>query len=219
MWRILKRQLVALENVRPRDANLRFRVPSPYGGPAWLTATVAVSSRPRGRGDFVRVRGHIDSCFQMPTAGDGYRTLAGAGDDEHALAGQGRRAAGALTRSIINRLPDVARRQLTEQRRRGWLDMQLSTAPLDGGAAALMPEPLRAICGDQLPRVGGPEAPRVGVWSGPAGGSKGGVAKLAMVQFDQDDAQRTDPADGEHVNLNLSVAELIEPAARDDDGD
>ena len=225
MWQAIKRRaarlggLATVERSRPREASLRLTLPNPYGGPAWVTATVALSSRPRGMGETVRVRGHIDSCFRMPTNSSDRAALPHEGvDDVHPLMRYGREAAASLTRRAVERLPRAARVRIAEQRRQSWIDMQISTAPLDAGAAALMPEPLRAVYGDTLPQAI-PGGPRVGVWAGPAGGPRGGMARLAMVQFDQGDlggASRSD--EEERFSLNLSIAEVIEPAGDDDAG-
>lgn len=219
MWQTIKRRaaqlggLATAERSGPREASLRLTLPNPYGGPAWVTATVALSSRPRGMGETVRVRGHIDSCFRMPTNSADRAALSNdATIDSHRLMRYSREAAASLTRRALERLPRAARMRIAEQRRQSWIDMQISTAPLDAGAAALMPEPLRAVYGDTLPRAM-PGGPRVGVWAGPAGGPRGGMARLAMVQFDQNDlggARRSD--EDERFSLNLSIAEVVEPA-------
>ncbi|HET7313329.1 hypothetical protein [Salinisphaera sp.] len=220
MWQTIKRRaarlgaVAAIDRARAREASLRLTLPNPYGGPAWATATVALSSRPRGMGEAVRLRGHIDSCFRMPAAAADRGALSR--DDAtraNPLARHGRKAAASLARRAVERLPRAARVRLAEQRRQSWIDMQISTAPLDAGAAALMPEPLRAVYGDRLPQAS-PGGPRIGVWSGPAGGARGGMARLAMVQFDQNDSagSRGDDENG-RFSLNLSIAEVVEPAA------
>ncbi len=224
MWQTIKRRaaqlggLATAERSGPREASLRLTLPNPYGGPAWVTATVALSSRPRGMGETVRVRGHIDSCFRMPAhSADRVALSHDASANSHPLMRYGREAAASLTRRAIERLPRAARMRIAEQRRQSWIDMQISTAPLDAGAAALMPEPLRAVYGDTLPRAM-PGGPRVGVWAGPAGGPRGGMARLAMVQFDQNDlgaARRSD--EDERFSLNLSIAQVVEPAGEDVD--
>ncbi|MGB7756375.1 MAG: hypothetical protein WBL23_09960, partial [Salinisphaera sp.] len=174
MWQTIKRRAAQLGGLAtagrsgPREASLRLTLPNPYGGPAWVTATVALSSRPRGMGETVRVRGHIDSCFRMPAhSADRVALSHDASANSHPLMRYGREAAASLTRRAIERLPRAARMRIAEQRRQSWIDMQISTAPLDAGAAALMPEPLRAVYGDTLPRAM-PGGPRVGVWAGPA---------------------------------------------------
>lgn len=225
MWQAIKRRaarlggVVAVDRSRPREASLRLTLPNPYGGPAWVTATVAVSSRPRGMGETVRLRGHIDRCFRMPTHRVDRATLSHqATTDPHPLIRYGREAAASLTRQAVERLPRAVRMRIAEQRRQSWLDMQISTAPLDAGAAALMPEPLRAVYGDTLPQAA-PGGPRVGVWSGPAGGARGGMARLAMIQFDQNDISDKYRSDNdERFSLNVSLAQVVEPA-RDDDTD
>lgn len=223
MWQALKRRatrlssLATVDRAGPREASLRLTLPNPYGGPAWVTATLALSSRPRGMGETVRVRGHIDSCFRMPAnSGDRDALAHDAGHDAHPLMRYGRQAAASLTRQAIEHLPRAARMRIAEQRRQNWIDMQISTAPLDAGAAALMPERLRAAYGDALPQIA-PGGPRVGVWSGPAGGARGGMARLAMIQFDQNDlSPEARGDDRERFSLNLSIAEVVEPAGGDD---
>lgn len=222
MWQSIKRRatslgaLAAVDRGRSHDASLRLTLPNPYGGPAWVTATVALSSRPRGMGETVRVRGHVDSCFRMPARAADRGALAhDASDRGLSLARYGREAAISLARRTVERLPRAVRMRLAEQRRQSWIDMQISTAPLDAGAAALMPERLREIYGDRLPQVAS-GGPRVGVWSGPAGGARGGLARLAMVQLDQNDFGGGGRRDEERFSLNLSIAEVVEPV---DEGD
>ncbi|MGN8157581.1 hypothetical protein ACS8Y6_00730 [Salinisphaera sp. RV14] len=223
MWRAIKHRaarlggLATADRSGAREASLRLTLPNPYGGPAWVTATLALSARQRGMGETVRVRGHIDSCFRMPAHGADRVALAHETTaDAHPLTRYARRAAASLTRRAVARLPRGAGLQLAEQRRRRWIDMQISTAPLAAGAAALMPEALRAVYGDRLPQAM-PGGPRVGVWSGPAGGPRGGLARLAMVQFDQRDRDGHYGSDAdERFSLNLSLAEVVEPAGDSD---
>lgn len=226
MLRAIKRRagrlgvVAAIERTRPRETSLRLTLPSPYGGPAWVSATLALSSRPRGMGETVRVRGHVDSRFRMPAdPADRVALSHGGPAGSNLLLRYGRQAAASLARRAVEHLPRSARTRLAEQRRQGWIDMQISTAPLDAGASALMPEPLRAVYGDTLPRAA-PGGPRVAVWAGPAGGPRGGLARLAMVQFDQNDgeADSGEDDDGQRFSLNLSVAEVVEPADTGDDG-
>lgn len=226
MWQALKRRAAgwnigsAIDRSRPRDASLQFKLPNPYGGPAWISATIAVSSRPRGIGETVRLRGHIDSCFRMPSTAADRTALPHVNEQgvAHSLTRYGREAAASLARRAVERLPQAALDRLGAQRHRSWLDVQVSTAPLDAGARALMPEPLRAVYGDRLPQAG-PGGPRIGVWAGPAGGPRGGMARLAMVQLDQNDlGERARTESGEqHFSLNLSMAELVEPSGSEND--
>ena len=97
------------------------------------------------------------------------------GGRRQALARHGKTLAANAARRGLEYVPRPIMRRLAEQRHQRWLDMQISTAPLDAGAAALMPAALKERYGDALPRlIQG--APRVGVWSGPAGGALGGMA-------------------------------------------
>ncbi len=203
---------------RARQTHLQFRLPNPYGGKPWITATLALSSTPATQGDTVRIRAHIDSCFQAPAASADRLALAHdsgpeTGRRRRALARHGRILATNAARRGLEYVPRPVMRRLAEQRHRRWLDMQISTAPLDAGAAALMPAALKERYGDALPRlIQG--APRVGVWSGPAGGALGGMARLAMVQFDDSDlAPGTDKPRDERFSLNLTIGELIEPVS------
>ncbi|RJS92888.1 hypothetical protein [Salinisphaera sp. Q1T1-3] len=228
MWQTVKRRLIGddpdsgLSSRRPRRASLELRLPNPYGGKPWVTATLALSSAPAARGETVRIRAHVDSCFHAPATPGDRAALGHEAADSGLRAGltrYGRELAAGATRRVVEYVPAGLLQRLSEQRRRGWLDMQISTAPLDAGAAALMPAALRARYGDELPQsvVG---APRVGVWAGPAGGPLGGMARLAMVQFDDGDLDPTARrAPGERFSLNLTIGELIEPATADSDDD
>lgn len=221
MWKNVKRRTAWLralatkrsEPVHGRDSSFSLELPNPYGGPAWVTATLVWSTRPRGVGKTVRIRGHLDHCLRMSNAAADRQALAheqaSGGSD---LASRGRRVVAAWAQGAIERLPTGLRRRLSEQRRRGWIDIQLSTAPLDAGAAALMPEQLRQLYGDKLPQIM-PGGPRAGVWAGPAGGPNGGLAHLAMVQLDAADMRRQRQlSDEERFSINLSLAKVIEPA-------
>ncbi|MES1950800.1 hypothetical protein S4A8_08075 [Salinisphaera sp. S4-8] len=195
----------------PRDTTVQLRLPNPYGGAPWLTATVAISRTPRGQGQSLRLRAHVDGALRLPGAGAERQRLVLDSDDRGGLIRYSRNAAAALARGVVERLPAQPLEQLATRRWRTWLDVQLSTSPLDGGAQALMPEPLRGIYGGGLPRSGTGE-PRIGVWSGPAGGSAGGMAQLVLLQLDEHDLGRA-KGEGERsaFNLNASIAQVVEP--------
>ena len=203
----------------PRDTTVQLRLPSPYGGTPWLTATVAISATPRGQGEALRLRAHFDGALRMPPAGAERKRLAFDSGASRGLIRHGRNAAAAVARNVIERLPAQPLEQLAAKRWRTWLDVQLSTSPLDEGAQALMPEPLRGIYGGGLPRSGTGE-PRIGVWSGPAGGRSGGVAQLVLLQLDERDLGRTRGANARSAfSLNASVAQVVEPLRGDDEQD
>lgn len=195
----------------PRNTHLQLKLPNPYGGQPWLSATLAVSSVPRGYGRLLHLRAHLDGRLSMPQRAFDRASLAHDVPDNRDWIGQGRRAAASVVRGVIERLPAERVARLGARRWRSWLDVQVSTAPLDGGADALMPRALREIYAGGLPRLG-PNQPRVGVWSGPAGGPNGGIARLAMIQIDEDDVSgATRDPDDERFNLSLSIAQVIEP--------
>ena len=209
MWQELTRVLSSARTEtstgvrRPRQTHLRFTLPNPYGGAPWVTATLAISSTPATQGDTVRIRGHIDSCFHSPEhPGDrdalANETATPAPARGRALGRLGKRLAARAAKRGLDYVPRPLMQRLAEQRRQRWLDMQISAA-------------LKARYGDSLPRlVQG--APRVGVWSGPAGGPAGGMARLAMVQFDDSDLAGGRDADtDDRFSLNLTIGELIEP--------
>ncbi|MES1929442.1 hypothetical protein SADO_09297 [Salinisphaera dokdonensis CL-ES53] len=203
---------------RAHDATIQFRVPNPYGGRPWLTATVALSSTPHGYGETVRVRAHMDGALKLPVPGAERERLAHDRDGGGGLVRYGRDAAAALARGVVERLPARHLESIAARRWRSWVDIQMSTSPLDGGADALMPEPLRGMYGGGLPRAGTGE-PRIGVWSGPAGGPAGGVAQLAMLQLDERDIGRDRQKSGTGFNLNASIAQVMEPTLPYGDGD
>lgn len=195
---------------RNRDARLQLRLPNPFGGRPWLSATVAFATAPHARGETLRLRAHVDSCLRLPDA-EGTPSLGHGPAARRSLAASGRRAAASLVRGVLSRLPAERLAPITARRRRSWIDVQFSTAPLDAGAEALTPEPLRRVYGGGLPRLGAGE-PRVGFWSGPAGGPAGGLARLVLLQFDERDL-----GGASGFNLNASAARLIEPANGADD--
>jgi len=202
-----------------RSTSLSLRLPNPYGGRPWLTATLAVSSVPRGYGELMRLRAHLDGCLSMPAQALDRAALAHDQMGRRSLLGLGRSAAASLVRGAVERLPAEHIARLGARRWRSWLDIQFSTAPLDGGADALMPKALRDMYGDGLPRLG-PNQPRVGVWAGPAGGPNGGVARLAMIQIDEEDVRAGERvADAERFNLSMSIAQLVEPVVPGGDAD
>ncbi|MES1923902.1 hypothetical protein [Salinisphaera sp. T31B1] len=202
---------------RPHDASVRLRLPSPYGGAPWLTATVALTTRPHGQGETLRLRAHLDGCLRLPREQGFHHRLSTATDRRRSLVHQGRDVAAHLVRRVVDRLPAERLEPLASRRWRSWLDIQLSTSPLDAGADALMPERLRGMYGGGLPRAGTGE-PRIGVWSGPAGGPAGGVAQLALLQLDERDFGARGREQGRSgFNLNASIAQLVEPSAADDE--
>lgn len=196
---------------RPRNTHLQLRLPSPYGGKPWVTATLALSSVPRGYGETLRLRVYIDGCIDRTPRG----ALPHAPANPRSLGECGRRAAAALARGAVEHWPGPP---LEGQRWRSWLDIQFSSAPLDAGADALLPEPLRRIYPGAAGARAGLGEPRVGVWAGPAGGPAGGIARLAVLQLDERDLgrkRRANTAPG--FNLNASLAQLIEPALVDEE--
>lgn len=195
---------------RPRQSAIALQLPNPYGGQPWLSATLALSSTPRGQGGALRLRAHVDSRLRL-TPQDGAPALSAVPDDSASLLMRGRRQAARLVRGVLERVPAERLAPLSQRRWRSWVDVQVSTAPLDRGADALVPERLRALWGAGLPRSG-PGEPRVGVWSGPAGGPLGGKASLVWLQVDADDLRRdTAPKGDSGFNLNASIAQLVEP--------
>lgn len=221
MLKFLRRPLRRLagrdENLsRAHDARVQLRLPNPYGGKPWVTATVALSAVPHGQGETLRLRAHVDGCMRLPgTAGVNER-LGHHGAGRRSLVHQGRDAAANLVRQAVARMPAERLARLSSQRWRSWLDVQLSTSPLDGGADALMPERLRSVYGSGLPRAGTGE-PRIGVWSGPAGGAAGGVAQLVLLQLDERDfGVRARERNRPGLSLNASIAQVVEPAFDDD---
>lgn len=198
---------------QPRASSVQLQLPNPYGGRPWLTAMVALSSVPHGHGETLRLRAHLDGCMRMPLDHRSvYTALPARRGLRQSLVAYGRSVAASVVRGIVDRLPAEQLQPLTTRRWRSWLDVQLSTSPLDAGADALMPEPLRRMYDGGLPRAGAGE-PRIGVWSGPADGPAGGVAQLALLQLDERDVGRDRHQAGSGFNLNASIAQVIEPAA------
>lgn len=196
---------------RAHDAHVLLRLPNPYGGEPWMTATVALSTIPHGQGETLRLRAHIDGCLRLPSATESHERLGMRQSERRSLVRHGRDAAASLVRRVVDRLPAERLEPLASRRWRSWLDVQLSTSPLDAGAEALMPERLRGIYGGGLPRAGTGE-PRIGVWNGPAGGAAGGVAQLVLLQLDERDFGRARREAGRSgFNLNASIAQVIEP--------
>jgi hypothetical protein len=66
-----------------------------------------------------------------------------------------------------------------------WFELQVSTEPLDGGAAALLPAPERLARLGVVPRSG-PNAPMVESWIGDVGGGRPGFAQLSLVRIARD---------------------------------
>lgn len=203
---------------RAHDATIQLRVPSPYGGRPWLTATVALSTTPHGHGETVRVRAHMDGALRLPPSGTTRERLAFEENSGRGLVRHGRDMAAAFARGVVERVPGRQLELIASRRWRSWIDIQMSTSPLDGGADALMPERLRGIYGGGLPRAGTGE-PRIGVWSGPAGGPAGGIAQLAMLQLDERDIGRDRHEAGSGFNFNASIAQVVEPTLVHGDDD
>lgn len=184
-----------------------------------MTATVALSTVPHGQGETLRLRAHIDGCLRLPGAVNLHQRLGQNEPGPRSLTNRSRGVAASLVRRAVERVPAERLESLSSRRWRSWLDVQLSTSPLDGGAEALMPERLRGVYGNSLPRARAGE-PRIGVWSGPAGGVAGGVAELVLLQLDERDfGVRVRNGTRPGFNLNASIAQLVEPASGDDPGD
>lgn len=196
----------------PRDAALDLALPNPYGGKPWLSMTLALSRSPCSHGETLRLRAHVDSCLRMGSQRG--PALPDAGGDGSSLAGFGRRLAASAVRHAIARVPEHRLAPLTQRRRRGWLDVQVSTAPLDNGADAMVPERLRGVVGAGLPRTT-TGRPRIGVWSGPAGGPRGGRAGLLWLQLDEQDFPGAEQGrvDDAGVSVNASMCRVVEPDA------
>lgn len=220
MFNFLRRRgqqgsIVKLLN-QPRDSALSLELPNPYGGKPWLSATLAMSRTPQSQGDMLRLRAHFDSCLRIQSEQEAPALADGRAGQSSLLRFGQQLVAGAL-REVIARVPADRLAPLTQRRWRSWVDVQFSTAPLDKGADALVPERLRSLLGAGLPR-GGDGEPRVGVWSGPAGGPGGGVASLVWLQLDEQDFPGVEESDasGSGFNLNASISQLVEPAGSTD---
>ncbi len=197
---------------QPGNAVVGLHLPNPYGGRPWLSATFALTSTPHGQGDTLRLRAHIDGCIRIPSGVDA-AALSHSADKRRSLIARGQSMAAGAVRGVVDRLPAERLAPLTGRRWRSWIDVQVSTSPLDRGADALVPERLRALYGNGLPRVARGE-PRIGLWSGPAGGPVGGKASLALLQLDENDLPRVrGRGPGQGFNLNASVAQVVEPDA------
>lgn len=194
----------------PSNSVIDVHLPNPYGGRPWLSATFALSSTPHGQGDTVRLRAHIDGCMRVPRVRRA-PALTHTGSGERSLIARGQRAAAGAVRGVLDRLPAERLAPLSERRWRSWIDVQVSTSPLDAGADALVPERLRRLWGAGLPRAASGE-PRIGLWSGPSGGPRGGRASLVWLQLDEEDMPGVGArADRTGFNLNASVAQVVEP--------
>lgn len=197
----------------PRDSTVAVELPNPYGGKPWLSATLAVTRAPQGHGEMLRLRAHVDGCLRMPSQTQA-PALADTRSGRQSLSGFGRQLVAGAVRGALARVPGERLAPLARRRWRSWLDVAVSTAPLDHGADALVPERLRGLfgCG---PQRSGPGQPRIGLWSGPAGGPKGGLADLVWLQLDSDDlfgAQQSGAA-GSRFNLNACLSRLVEPVS------
>lgn len=173
--------------VQPRAASLEFKLPSPYGDTPWVVAQLAWRDEPLAQGEALRVHAHVDGRVHVPLE---RREAPGAHGAARQVSGQ-RWFADALQRAV-RRLPARHVAAVTQWRRQGWIDMRVSSAPLDQGAQALVPEALQAWCHAQGQahdaRVMGS---RAGVWSGPDAGEPGARAALAWVQLDERQGRRS----------------------------
>src|SRR5699024_372103 len=141
---------------------IALQLPNPYGGQPWLSATLALSRTAQSQGGALRLRAHVDSRLRMAPQ-EGAPALSAQAGDAASLLARGRRQAARLVRGVLEQVPAERLAPLTQRRWRSWVDVQVSTAPLDQGADALVPERLRSLWGAGLPRSG-PGEPRVGVW-------------------------------------------------------
>lgn len=169
------------ESMRPREATVEFNLPNPYGGTPWVTARLAWHDEALARGEVLRVRAHVDGCLHMPPAGQD--ALGVDGDGRHARA---RRWFADALQEAVQRLPEQHRTALTQWRHQGWVDVRMSSAPLDQGAEALVPDALRAWWRTHEPdRDAQAMGSRAGVWSGAGDAARSSRAALAWLQLDE----------------------------------
>lgn len=191
----------------PRRTQLDFAVPNPWGGAPLCRASVAVTASRHARGESLRVQAQFDGWWRRGSESQPRTALAASQPRGSGLVGYGRKAAGALLREGITRLPLPA----GEHRLRTWVDVRASTEPLANGAASLLPERVRQLCGPL--QAAAPGEPRVGVWMDRGAGPDGGSAQLALLQFDDRDLPAGTVSGP--FNFSASVATVTDPVRRD----
>jgi hypothetical protein len=171
---------------RPVDAEERiaFRAQLPGADsehPLWQFS-VEVVEKAEGDGERLRLRAHIRT-----TLGEAHASLSAR---QGQLAGEGGGTMLALARGLsrmVSRgleLPLVRQlaAPLLQHDLNTWLEVQISTAALDGGSRALLPAP------EQLARLGivprsDDSAPMLESWAGSTGGTRSGAAHVSLLRL------------------------------------
>src|SRR3569623_3248227 len=172
---------------RPAESEERvaFTAELPGADPAHPLWRMGVEWAERGEGDGerLRLRVHIrtplaEALTRAPEQGRLSAPVAGRGLVPTVTRGISRAIMRGLEMPLVKQLAAP----LLQHDLNTWIDLQVSTAPLDGGTRALLPAP------EQLARLGiTPHqeggAPIMESWTGATGGSKPGMAQVSLLRL------------------------------------
>lgn len=195
-------------------------IPGLRPGHPLLRLSVEWSDRAEGEGERLRLKAHIKTAVGEMIATAGTRSEAPALTQDAAPAPGGR--VGALVRSLGDavgrglRQPAVQRllEPLRPYELNTWFDIQVSTAPLDAGATALLPAP------EQLARLGiapsaAATAPVMESWATP-GAHPSSFAQVSLLRLGKErlPAAARSLLGPRPFHLAAAVVNVVEPALR-----
>jgi hypothetical protein len=172
---------------RPADAEERiaFSAELPGADPARPLWRIGVewAERNEGDGERLRLRVHVRTTLAAAlTAGPQQHRLGAEETGGGLLPSLTRRISRAITRSLERPIVRQLATPLLQHDLNTWLDIQVSTAALDGGTRALLPAPEQLARLGIVPRKEG-EAPVVESWTGSSGGRYPGVAQVSLLRL------------------------------------
>ncbi len=183
-------------------------LPGPAAGSPLLQISVEIAEKTEADGARMRLRAHLRTSL-----GNAAITATAAspprGSIARALArGIGRTLGNALQRPLARALAAP----LLEHEINTWFEVQISTEPLDGGAAALLPAPERLARLGIVPRTDG-SAPIMESWVGETGGGQPGFAQLSLLRLarDQLPPRLASLLGSRPFQLAAAVVNVIEP--------
>jgi hypothetical protein len=164
-------------------------LPGPAAGLPLVQVSIELAERTEADGARMRLRAHLRTNLGNSETAPPTSTDAGPppsppprkGPVQVLARGVGRTLGNALQRPFIKALAAP----LLEHEINTWFEVQVSTEPLDGGAAALLPAPERLARLGIVPRTD-KNAPLVESWVGETSGREPGFAQLSLLRLARD---------------------------------
>ena len=157
------------------------QLPGPVSGAPLLQLSVELVEKNEADGARVRLRAHVHSRFGNARATDSPATD-GAAPPASTARSPARRIGQRLANALLQPRIKALAAPLLDHELNSWFEIQISTEPLDGGAAALLPAPERLARLGVVPRNDS-DAPIVQSWVSEIGGGKAGFAQLSLLRL------------------------------------